>query len=1057
MSAQRRLPNVLTIPPGVDFLSELVLALHDGRLGFTVDSGRDPFALADTVIYVPTRRAALALRAAFAADAGHALLLPKIVPLGGLGEIEDRLLIERGALVDQTLPPSIEELDRKLHLARLTASWSAGVGRALVAAGRPVSAGAERESFVVGASLTDALGLAGDLAGLIDEALLNGVGWEAFSRLAPDHDLYWQFTTDFLKIVSQAWPGYLADRGLLEPAERQNRLLQMEIARLEASPPSTPVIVAGSTGSIPATARLIRTIAGLPAGAVVLPGLDLQLDAAGWRSVGIASAEPPEASRAGHPQAAMKRLLERISVTREEVHQLGMPEAALADRQRLVSEALRPAETTDHWIETRKAFDDASLSAALQDVALIETVEEHEEALTIAILLRQAVEQPDHTAALITPDRKLARRVAAELERWDIRVEDSAGCVLADTPAGTFARLAAAVWQQGFAPQPLLELLNHIDTLLGWPREEVKRASVALELGALRGVRVSPGLAGLRIALEGAGDHILEVHAPAPVKRITADELELAGVLLEKLSVAFEPLCALPEREPIGISTLFAALRDTLLALSETGTGAGPLLERRDGIALLDRLDELASTQDVELSPRRDELGSMLDLLLRDVTVPPGTDGHPRLHILGLLEARLLPFDTMILGSLNEGSWPPVARSDAFLNRPMRMSLGLDPPERRIGQTAHDFSQALGAPRVFLTRSERADGAPTVASRFIRRLSAFIGDEWKKVGLRGAEPLNWARNIDQPDAATVIAAQRPEPKPPVEMRPARLSVTAVETLYRDPYAIYARDILKLSPLDPVTTALGARDRGDLIHQALGDFLAEPVPEKLEDRLAKLVAHGETVFAPLMGESEIAAFWWPRFLRMAEWFIADDAERRPFIARSLVEIAGKLPIDLTDGSNFTLSGRADRIDELTDGTLAILDYKTGMPPGVNEVLKGFAPQLTLEAAMVERGAFKEFQAKASVSALTYLRLSGTGAGGAERAISPKDESLADLVERHFAQLTKELNRYRKSDTGYRSRIRPRKRNEAGEYDHLARVREWSETGGESDSEAMEGEG
>jgi ATP-dependent helicase/nuclease subunit B len=596
-----------------------------------------------------------------------------------------------------------------------------------------------------------------------------------------------------------------------------------------------------------------------------------------------------------------------------------------------------------------------------------------------------------------------------------------------------------------------VQLLAHRDLALGWPPERLAPARAALDIAVLRGQRLKPGLAGLRAALGTAEARTIDNRSPAPLRRIDAARLAEAGALIDRLATALAPLAGALAGEA-SIHDAARALGDSVAALTERDSAGHAFTERPDGAALYARLDEVVATGGCGLLLAPGDFGALLDALLAGVAIPSRGGGHPRLRIFGLLEARLLSVDLAVLGGLNEGIWPPAARNDVFLNRQMRAELGLDPPERRLGQTAHDFAQGLGAGEVVLTRALRVEGAPSVPARFLQRLSAFCGPHAEPVRARGAAILALARRLDRPDDLAGHGVPRPAPRPPLALRPTRLSVTAIETLYRDPYAIFARDILDLAPLDALAPGFTAADRGNLVHEALHAYMRAA---GAGDRHARLLAAGEAAFAPFMDDPEVAGFWWPGYLRIARWLAGWEEARAGDTLRSVAEISGALDLTLGDGSSFRLTGRADRIDLMRDGRLAIIDYKTGMPPGVAEVIAGNAPQLTLEAAMVERGAFKDVPA-GEVAELIYLRLSGRGAGGEERAIAPKDQSLQALCQAHLAELVGTLTRYRDPAMGYLSRRMPRKRQIEGDYDHLARVGEWSDTAGAADDDGGEGE-
>jgi ATP-dependent helicase/nuclease subunit B len=412
------------------------------------------------------------------------------------------------------------------------------------------------------------------------------------------------------------------------------------------------------------------------------------------------------------------------------------------------------------------------------------------------------------------------------------------------------------------------------------------------------------------------------------------------------------------------------------------------------------------------------------------------------------LEARLTTSDRLVLGGLNEGTWPPEAHSDAWLSRPMRLELGLDLPERRIGLSAHDFAQMLGAREVILTRAAKLAGTPTVASRFVQRLAAVAGPRWQTALQHGERYLAWARELDRPGAPP-RPAPRPVPRPPTAARPTRLSVTEIEHWLRDPYTIYAKHVLRLFPLDPIDTAPGAADRGTVIHGAIGDFTQAYATALPADALGELLALGRKHFAPLEEFPEARAFWWPRFERIARWFADWESKRRADVAAVQAEIRGEIEIPLGQRS-FHLSARADRIERLGDGTYAILDYKTGQVPTGRQVAAGLSPQLTLEGAILRAGRFADIAPGASIAALIYVSLKGGDPGGKENWIEFKDSTPDAEADRALQKLAEVARKFEDQATPYRSRERPMWQGRAyGDYDHLARVKEWSPSGGAGD--------
>ena len=1017
------IPRVFTIPASLAFLPTLVRALADGTLvpGFP---GSDPLALAAASVYLPTRRACRAAGELFLEALGRdAAVLPRFVALGDVDEDEVIFSAASGA-ASLELPPAMGALERRLLLARLIAQWARS----------PELHGARGTPLVAG-NPAAALTLADELARLIDDMTTRQVPWDRLDELVPDRfDPYWQLSLRFLKIARDGWPAILGERGLIEAAERRDRLLAAEAMRLEAH--NGPVIAAGSTGSMPATAALLTAIAALPNGALVLPGLDTDLDRKSWECIaGRAEAPGHEAAApaAGHPQFAMHMLLWRIGMDREMVVSLG--ELARA-RARLVSEAFRPAATTELWTHR---LDDRLIGEALAGVAVIEAANAEEEANAIAVALREVIEPAGTRVALVTADRALARRVAAALGRWNVACEDSRGSALDETPAGIFARLAAEAALSGLRPVTLLALSKHPLFRLGERAESHAQALATLERALLRGPAPRPGCAGLAHALAAFRRERANLHPRDPRAVVTDPELDAAAGLIEGLTAALAPLetlAAVPQR----FGEIAARHRQVIAALGQDASGNVPALEGEDGFALADAFEEIVArpaADDLVLAPRDYPDLFRTTIADRNVRRPPASGA--RVHILGRLEARLQSFDTFVVGGLVEGSWPPEAHSDPWLSRPMRHELGLDLPERRIGLSAHDFAQCLGAGKVILTRACKLAGAPTVASRFLLRLAAVAGEaRWSEALARGRRYLALARTLDR---AERVPIQAPAPRPPREARPNYLTVTDVEHWLRDPYTIYAKHVLRLAPLDAVNTPPGARDRGNLIHNAIGDLtqsFAEALPP---NALAELLRLGGERFAPLEDFPEARAFWWPRFERIAAWFVGWDAARRAGLARSRAEIRGEITIALGDRS-FRLAGRADRIDRLLGGQYVIIDYKTGEVRTEKQVRAGLAPQLTLEAAILRNGGFAEIARGASVAALVYVQLKGGEPAGEEMPIEFKEGTPDSQADHALARFTKLIARFDREDQPFRSLVHPMWKARYGDYDHLARVKEWS---------------
>lgn len=985
-------PAVYTIPPDVAFVD--ALAAH-----LLAQHREAPLDLPRVRVLVPTRRSCRALTMAFHRLQGdRPTLLPSISPLGDIDE--DELSLDYadilGADCAFDVPPAIRPIRRQLLLARLVLALRGEI------------------------TLPDqAARLARELARLIDQVHTERCSWDNLDLLVPDEFAdHWQITLRFLRLVTQHWPAVLDEEGCIDPADRRNRLLAAQTAAWTARPPQTPIVVAGSTGSVPAVADLIRVVATLPFGTVVLPGLDTAADDAAWDAI---SQEP------WHPQHGMGRLLDHIGLRPSEVRPWPVPPELASARRRgrsaLVNQALHPATLAI----ARQAAEIPA--AAVTGIAQIDLPGPEEEARAIALLMRQALEDPQQTAALITPDRPLARRVAAELRRWDIALDDSAGRPLGDTPVGAYFRLIARMVAERFAPVPLLAVLKHPLAQAGLPPGQYRHQVRALELAVLRGPRPAPDVDGLRRAAGVSGSAV-------------------AIDVVDRLGRAVAPFAALFEADTCPLSELLAAhvAAAEALAAGETEDGAAALWLEDDGEALAEFLDVMLEAADGIEIAKPASYPAFLDTLLVGQVVRPAWGQHPRLAVWGPIEARLQHADVVILGSLNENSWPPHVHASPWMSRPMLRAFGLPAPERRIGLSAHDFCQSIAAETVWLTRSRRVEGTPTVPSRWLTRLHTWMESLDPPLTFdSGAQWQAWQSLLDVADPAERGRIGPPSPCPPVAARPRRLSVTRIETWMRDPYAIYAEFVLGLRALEPVDVDPTTADYGAFIHKAL-EILIRRHPEQLpHGAYEQLLQCGREALAPLVDRVGVRAFWWPQFQRIAQWIIDVEREREGSVRRSLSEVSGSLSF-LAPGGRFAVTATADRIDVLNDGGVTIIDYKTGSIPSEREIAEGFAPQMPLEAAIAIRGGFAELP-PAPVRSIEFWQLRGRREGGRRRVFDQPVDALAEAAIQGVARLVAAFD---DPDTPYQARPRASASPRYSAYEHLARVKEWAtaEEGGDA---------
>lgn len=1046
------MPAVFTVPLGQPFLSSLAEAILDGHLPRIGGAKPSPFDLSHITLLLPTPRAARTLSDAFLAASGKsAILLPRIRPISE-GQ-EDLALLGAGAAgsaVALEIPPAIGDIERRLALTELVLAWSRALRSRSVSDIAPVAA--------AGASTpAQAAKLAAELAQLMDTVETEGASLAGLEGLVPEEfSAHWGQTLDFLKIVIEAWPAYLAETGKLSGAMRRNRVILAEAERLAQTPPVGPLIVAGVTGSIPATVALMRAVSALPQGAVVLPALDQTLDAA--------SADMIPRSQPEHPQFGLLKLLATLGVPLADVEPLPVrtQRTSLSARRQLVSEAMRPSPTLEHWQSFVADARASKLEAACNGLCLIEAATVDEEAETLSLILRRAVDTPGITAALVSPDRLLARRVVNRLATMGIAVDDSAGRPLAKTPPGAFLNLVVDAWSGDFNPVALMALLKHPLTRLGREVPEIRRAARALELIAFRTPYLGRGIDGVLSALDAAESDLAEERRrQRAFRRLRDEDRAAARDLVAALAAAFSPLLALA-----GTGVSEHSLKDWMKAHAKVAeslamrpaseddavaAGTTPLWQGEAGEEAQLFFEQVL--QDAVRTPSISALDypDLYRGLTATINVRPRLPAHPRISIWGPFEARLQQPDVIILGGLNDGTWPASADPGAWLNRPMRQELGLPAPEEAIGHAAHDFVSLLGADRVYLSRATKVDGVPTVPSRWLMRLTALLDGAGKSSKLTARKLLaardpwqGWARARDE--AGTVKRIAPPAPTPPFEWRPRRLPVTAIERWIANPYAIYAQHILKLEKIDPLGMEPGAALRGQIVHDALHRF-AQRYPTDLPGDIAHaLLEQARAAMKAYVAHPRVAAFWLPRFERFAHWFAETEKQRRSGAGRTIAEVEGSMVLEGL-ALPFTLRARADRMD-IGDKSIVITDYKTGIAPANGRVKDGLAPQLPLEAAMALAGGFTGLVGK-SIAGLAYVRVSGGEPPGEYRMIDIDDpEALAAKIRVDLERLIK---RFDDPNTPYVA-VRRAAFADSYTYDdyaHLARVAEWSggDTGGE----------
>lgn len=971
-------PRIFGLAPGVDFPRELLNGLLQ-RL-----EGHPPHAIAQIDLIVNTRRMQRRMRELF--DAGPASLLPRIHLIDNLDSLAAGV----------ALPRPSPALRRRLELITL-------VSKLLDQA----------PDLAPRASLYD---LSDSLAGLIDEMQGEGVPVEAVTDLdVSDQSGHWERAKQFLEIAHR----YLGESVTRpDPRARQRQIVMRLIAGWEETPPRHPIIVAGSTGSRGTSAMLMQAVARLPQGALILPGFDFDMPSAVWADLG----EDQEKLSQDHPQYRFRDLLRCLDMSRSKIDAWTDRTPPSPERNALVSLSLRPAPVTHVWLTEGPKL--ANLAQATQGLTLIQAPTPRAEALAIAMRLRQAVED-GQTAALITPDRMLTRQVTSALDRWNIIPDDSAGSPLHLSPPGRFLRHVAALFLRKLDSETLLTLLKHPLTHSGGNRNLHQLYTQRLELQLRRDGLPYPDAEG-----------ILRLARKSVARSDNPDQMDDWAIWVGAHFTDLE----IPVDQPLEVwVTEHLARAETIADGSNHETNSW-LWQHSAGEEAIKVMTDLANNAQYGGEMSASDYADLSSALLQSGEIRERDAPHPHVMIWGTMEARVQGADLVIMGGLNDSTWPEAPPPDPWLNRQMRLKAGLLLPERRIGLSAHDYQQSIGAPEVCLTRAIRSDEAETVPSRWLNRLGNLLNglpeqggdDAWKAMIKRGNHWLQQARALEK--VQRVAPATRPSPRPPRAARPHALSVTEIKRLIRDPYAVYAKHSLKLRALNPLVQSPDAPVRGIIVHEIMEKFIKSVAADPSNLTKSHLL---ETASQVLQSEAPWPAarvMWLTKIERIADWFIENEIMRQSYSSPAAFEQDAKGSHNFAD-LGFTLTGFADRIDRTEDGDILIYDYKTGTPPSKAEQ-KAFDKQLLLEAAMVEEGGFTKIGA-ARVAQAAYI---GLGSKPTELAAPLEEEPPHEVLAKLHALITSYLS----NDQGFTSRRMIKTTDFAGDYDQLARFGEWDAT-------------
>ena len=1020
--------NVYTVQSYQPFLEAIARGILD-------EHQNDPLKLADTTILVPDSDTGFALRQAFIEQMqGKPSIMPNIETPDQVDRAQLRLQAAgHPALVKKLgdLLSPVSQMERQFLLAQEILKI-------------PGMASSPQKALALG----EALGR------LLDEAQRYDVSLNNISKLVPAaFHKEWKETEEFLKIVTETWPKKLEDMGKSDPETYRKSLLEIRADLWRESKKPQPVIAVGFTTRSKALNALLKTVAELPQGKVVLQGLDSALDAQDWNILTPV-----------HPQYALKQLLADIGVDRAAVQEWKAEPLDAQNhtrttnldrtnqaREELLRETMLPAGTPREWTPPPPPANDkiASISGnksknkinihALSGMDMITTSTQQEEASVIALRMRESLEVPGRKVAFVTEDRALARRVSARLKTWQIEVHDEAGAALSETTVGVYLLATAAMAAEKWAPVPMLEALHHPLASLRENKDDFRRKISDLENMIYHGPRPAPGAKGAQGALTAAFNQAAKYppHYKTPAQ-LKASKKELQTLVTDMETAGQDFFDKMASGKPVPFKEMLEAhIRFAeKLACNDKETGDQRIWRGDDGVQAARFLKRLRATADLAPAVTGPEYTDVLHGLMRDVKVHITKTTHPELRIMTPAQARMVKSDIVILGGINDKIWPPPPRENPWLSPAMVRALGLPAPERVVGRAAHDFVQLASTPNVLMVRALRAGGAQTVMSPFLARMMLTLRNAGLDKKIEKKTRL-LDIHIAMHTPSKVIPIEAPHVTPPVDKRPKKLPVTGVETLMRDPYSIYVKYVLKIRQKAPLDSSPSVADRGTFTHEAL-DLFMKKYPDDLPDNaLQELLKIGKQTFKSRIDNPTVRAFWWPRFEQIAKWFVGFEVERRAMSKNLGTEVQGKLEFDTGD-SVFTLTAVADRIDRDADDTLTLIDYKTGGVPEQKAVKLGFSPQLTLEALISFTGGFSGIDA-ADVGKLQYWKLSGNHKAADIKDVKADIKTLVSEARTGIEALVKAFN---DPATPYLVTPRPEWAPRYNNNRHLSRVDEWS---------------
>ena len=877
---------------GQDFLQSVILKLDDLP------------SMSEAIVYVPTRRLGKALQTEILRHYdGRAVLMPEIRTLGDGEEISERHSILQGTKI----PLCVDGLHRKFWLSDAIMRFHKAQGENI--------------------SLAIALSSADDLGSLFDKVALFETNFDGFQALCQDGDFatHWQHTLTFLNAIYPVWCEHLESLGVLDVGVYKHTCLSSLNTYLESS--KKTIFVVGATANYPVIERIMHTVAQHDKGMVFIAGYDCTLTAHQQDNIAL---DPT------HPLYTLQSYINGVGS--DNVETINITDTK---RSEVFKSVFLSAKDTADWLinpPPQSGFDGLHFMAS-------DTI--NEESLSIALIMREALEVEGKTCALMTPDRQLSRKVISILKRWNITVDDSSGQPLITTPPALFMRLVLQVVEENFSVQSIASLLKHPFCTLGMDMGVFNRTAQGLEMFGLRGYYGGGGVADIIKHINREKDNKFSYHNP--YKNRAQDAI----ALLKKLQKCFTPLL---------IDNLtFVEMVKAHIEVCEMLSSVEVLWNKDDGNALAEFMSYILENAQAVSAVNVSDYKASFASLLQSITVRKNIGLHPRLFIWGPLEARLQNVDTMIIAGMNEGIFPAQTSVDAWLSRAMAGDVGLPIADMSIGISANDFISACNGKKIIFSRHEKEDGKQTIPSRWWQRFEAVSkASKFDGLPMLDYDYIGLSKALDKPSPVETHTARIsvPAPCPPVSSRPNALSLTNIQTWLEDPYQIYCKYILGLYSSGDLWGEISPALKGNILHATFEEFINKFPREVKLSQLQDLISIGEKHFADVIDIPEVKIFWWTGFKVAAKKFIIECESRNHLIDNVLTEKKAKFTHKTVKGNAFQISGTADRIEVLKDGYCVIADYKTGTAISKKKIESGDAPQLALEAYMLGQGAFAD---------------------------------------------------------------------------------------------------